>query len=121
MGKKHKDAEKSRKNGNSKWPVHVSESARHGRGLFASRDIPADALIVPIKGKPATKDGIYVLWWVNEDGSDEGLRVTNKARFVNHSSKPNAAYYDDGVWSLRAIREGEEITHHYGDGWLDVE
>jgi len=105
----------------SQWPIYVAESGRHGRGLFASRDIPADVMIIPIEGKPATKDGIYVLWWVNEEGNDQGLEVTNDARFVNHAGKPNAAYYDDGVYSLHKIRKDEEITHHYGEGWLDVE
>lgn len=111
----------SKKAAASKWPIYVAESGRHGRGLFASRNIPADVLIVPLEGKPTTKDGIYVLWGQDEEGNDEGMEVTNDARFVNHAGKPNAAYYDDGVYSLRKILKDEEITHHYGEGWLDVE
>ena len=103
------------------WPVYVDESPLHGKGLFAAKKIKADSLIIPIEGKPATEDGIYILWWVNEDGSDEGMEVVNDAKYVNHSSKPNAAYYDDGVFALRDIKKGEEITHHYGDGWADID
>ena len=103
------------------WPCRVGESPLHGKGLFATRKILEDELIIPIEGRPATEDGIYVLWWVNDDGSDEGMEVTNDAKYVNHSSRPNAAYYDDGVYALRDIEPGEEILHHYGEGWADVD
>ena len=103
-----------------KWPVHVEESGIHGKGLFASRDIEADTKIIPIKGKPAADDGIYVLWWIEEDGSEKGMEVTNEARYVNHDANPNAAYFDTHVWSLRKISKGEEITHDYGAEWADL-
>ena len=109
---------KSSKNG--KWPVYVDESPLHGKGLFAAKDIPNDTLIIPVVGKPTDEDGIYVLWWTDKSG-DVGFEVTNEARFVNHSAKPNAAYYEDGVWSIRKIKKGEEITHHYGDAWKDLD
>jgi SET domain-containing protein len=103
----------------SPWPVYVGESARHGKGLFAARRIKADALIIALEGVPTTEDGIYVLWWEDEEG-DHAMEVTNDARYVNHAAEPNAAYYDDGVYALRDIEAGEEITHHYGDSWDDV-
>jgi len=109
---------RSAKKSKGKWPVYVKESGRHGLGLFATRKIDADTLILPLVGKKAKKDGIYVLWSI--DGS-EGLEVTNEARYVNHASNPNAAYFEDGVWSLREIAKHEEITHHYGDAWNHIE
>jgi SET domain-containing protein len=99
---------------------HVKTSGIHGKGLFAARAIPADTLIIAIEGKPTTRDGTYVIWSDDDDGELQGLRITNDARFANHSAKPNAAFYGDELWSLRAIRRGEELTHHYGSDWDDL-
>ncbi len=39
-------------------------------------------------------------------------------KYINHSAKPNAVYYDDfTVVALRNIKADEEITHYYGEGW----
>ncbi len=92
-----------------KW-VYVDESSIHGKGLFAQCDIPKGTVLGVVKGVPAKKDGPYVLWL----SADEGIRVRCHLRFINHSKKPNAAYYDTlEVITLRRIREGEEITHNY--------
>jgi SET domain-containing protein len=100
--------------------VRVEDSGIHGKGLFALEAIPADTLILPIEGRPAAEDGIHVLWTEDERGEWSGLEVTNDARYVNHSVAPNAGLFDDGLWSIEAIRAGEEITHHYGVEWDDV-
>ena len=45
---------------------------------------------------------------------DKGFRVECDFRFINHSGKPNAVYYDTlEVCALRDIKKGEEITHDY--------
>lgn len=100
----------------SQYPkVYVGESKIHGKGLFAKETIKKGELIGKVKSKPAKKDGPHVLWL------DEGKRprqVTCDLRFINHSKKPNAAYYDDlTVVALKAIKEGQEILHNYGDDW----
>lgn len=91
----------------------VKESPLHGRGLFATKHIPAGEVIGWLKIKKAKKsklDGPYVLW---VDGK-KPVRVTCDLRFINHSNKPNAVYYDDlSVMSLRDIQPGEEIVHNY--------
>lgn len=90
--------------------IYIKASAIHGRGLFARQFIPAGTLIGQCEGYTTTEDGDYVLWL------DEvtGFRVTNDMRFINHSSEPNAVYYDDlTVVALRDIMPDEEITHHY--------
>jgi len=70
-----------------------------------------------VSGKWTKRNGPYVLW-VEED---KGFRVECDFRFINHDSKPNAAYYDTlEVCALRNIKKGEEITHDYGiDGDFD--
>ncbi|MDF1702676.1 MAG: SET domain-containing protein-lysine N-methyltransferase [Planctomycetota bacterium] len=101
--------------------VHVKDSGIHGKGLFASRAIPADTLILTIEGRPTKRDGTYVIWSEGEDGDPEGLVITNDARYVNHSLSPNAAFFDLELWSLKAIRKGAEVTHHYGPDWDGIE
>jgi len=99
---------------------HVLDSGIHGKGLFATRSIPNDTLILVIKGRATQRDGTYVIWSEDDEGKPQGLRITNEARFVNHALKPNAAFFADELWSLRRIRTGEELTHHYGSDWNDV-
>ena len=90
----------------------VQSSGIHGHGLFAKHPIPRGAIIGVCEGEPTEEDGPHVLWI--ED--DVALHVKNEMRYINHSSKPNAAYYEDAtVVALRDIPPGEEITHFYGD------
>lgn len=90
--------------------VYVDESPIHGKGLFAASPIRAGALIGRINGIPTKRDGRYVLW-ISED---QGVRVRCHLRFINHSRRPSAIYYDTlEVVALRDIAPGEEITHNY--------
>lgn len=105
----------------SKRPtVVVKDSGIHGKGLFAGETIPADTRILSIEGRKTARDGIYVIWSESDDGKPEGFLITNEAKFVNHSPKPNAAFFGHDLYSLRRIRKGEEITHHYGPDWDEV-
>ena len=103
----------------------VKQSGIHGLGLFATQFIPADTVLGELQGKPTTTDGAYVLWLDDE----QGFRVENDLKYINHAATPNAAYYDDlTVAAICDIQPGEEITHNYGgddpteDDWeLDFE
>lgn len=99
--------------------VYVGESAIHGRGLFAAEAIEADALIGEFEGPRTKRDGPHVLWVIEDDGSEYGVRGANELRFVNHSSEPNAVFWGAELWSLRAIAKDEEITFDYGPDWQD--
>ena len=93
--------------------VYVADSSIHGKGLFAKRHIAAGELIGVIKGEPASRDGAHVLW---VDGK-KGVRVQCDLRYINHSEKPNAVYYDTlEVCALTDISPDEEITHNYDGG-----
>ena len=90
--------------------VYVSDSPIHGKGLFARRHIKAGEIIGIIDGIPASSNGEHVLWLDGENG----LLVKCDLRFINHSDKPNAVYYDNlEVCALTDIEPGEEITHNY--------
>ncbi len=90
--------------------VYVDKSPIHGKGMFARKRIKANMTLGPLLGKPARKDGTYILWL----SDTEGFRVTNDFRFINHDSDPNCALTDVDVVTLRAIKPGEELTHDYG-------
>ncbi|HEC17966.1 MAG TPA: SET domain-containing protein-lysine N-methyltransferase [Gammaproteobacteria bacterium] len=91
--------------------VYADDSPIHGKGLFAARHIAKGEVLGTVSGRWTKRNGPYVLW-VEED---KGFRVDCDFRFINHSSTPNAAYYDTlEVCALRDIQPGEEITHDYG-------
>ena len=94
--------------------VYVGDSPIHGKGLFARTFIPAGTVIGVVQGSPTRTDGDHVLWI----DADKGFHVQCDLRFINHSSNPNAVYYDTlEVCALRDIQAGEEITHNYGADW----
>ena len=99
--------------------VVARRSPIHGRGLFADERIPKGKLIGRYAGPRTRRIGAYTLWFTDDDGNVYGISGKNILRFVNHSCKPNAVFYDEGLFALRTIQPGEEITHHYGVEWED--
>ncbi|MFA9445213.1 SET domain-containing protein-lysine N-methyltransferase [Egicoccus sp. AB-alg6-2] len=116
----------------------VRESSVAGRGLFATRKIAADTLlmeapvlVVAAEQRDALRETIvddYVYEW-DDDGS-AGL-VLGVSSMCNHSADPNAYLWlvpeteSAELWSTRAIAKDEEITVSYraeggGDLWFDV-
>ena len=96
--------------------VYVGESPVHGKGLFARVDIPAETELGICATRSAGEDGPHVLWL---DDATRPVRVTCDLRYINHDTRPNVAYYEDlSVMTLRDVRAGEELLHHYGDDWV---
>lgn len=92
--------------------IKVKTSKIHGKGLFSSKKIRKDTVIGKCKTKKTRKENMYTLWI-----GDKPRDVTCDLRYINHSSKPNVAYYDDlEVVALRDIKKGEELLHDYGWG-----
>ncbi len=60
---------------------------------------------------------------LDEDHTIDGSPRSNAARYINHSCRPNAKAYRTGarvwIWSIRAIKAGEEITYDYGKSYFD--
>ena len=100
--------------------IDIRESAIHGRGLFAAKFIPAGASLGLYEGPRVTEDaddGPHVLWvWV-DDETMVGIDGENELRYVNHSTDPNVEFQGPELTALRDIERGEELTHHYGEGW----
>ena len=62
-----------------------------------------------------------MLWWLDEDGVQQGLQVSNLLRFLNHSRRPNAEVEGLELRAIRNIQPGAEILIDYGPDWVDVE
>ncbi len=118
--------------------VRVSEI--HGRGVYATRDIPAEEKIIEYVGELIDKDesgqrgidqaekaelhgdaAVYI-FTVSKKYDIDGNFPWNTARLINHSCEPNCEAWQTGkkifIHSLRDIKEGEELTFDYG---FDIE
>lgn len=96
--------------------VCVKESTVHGLGLFARIDISIGTVLGELKGEFVDGDHSHVLWVQNERGEWQGFEVQCDFKYINHSSHPNVAYYDDlTVVALTDIKAGDELFHNYGD------
>lgn len=94
----------------------IKDTPGKGRGLFASRDVPKGTLVmssIPLSlNSQRGSHTIQVDWKTH-------LRMDLPAVLVNHScaanlgitDQRNAVGYD--FWTLRDIREGEELTWDY--------
>ncbi|MHC4952946.1 MAG: SET domain-containing protein [Planctomycetota bacterium] len=99
--------------------LDVRESAIHGRGLFAARFIPEGTVLGAYDGPIVDEDGPHVLWvWHDDDSGMYGIDGQNELRYVNHSAAPNVEFSGAELVALRDIHPGEELTHHYGEGWF---
>jgi SET domain-containing protein len=118
----------------------VRGSSIHGSGVYATRDIAAEELIIEYVGElinkdesgkrgtkqqeRATKTGDAAVYIFNlTDKWDlDGNVPWNTARLINHSCDPNCEAWSKGkkifIHALRDIGEGEELTFDYG---FDVE
>jgi SET domain-containing protein len=100
-----------------------------GLGLFALQPIPRGKRIIEYTGRILSAEeadssrGKY-LFELDEKRAIDGSVRTNLARYINHSCRPNAKGYTSGrriwIWSLRAIKAGEQITINYGKDYLDA-
>lgn len=97
-----------------KRKLHVRDSGIHGKGLFTTVDLKAGELLGYCKTRPTKVPSLYTLW--PQGGGP--VEVTCKLKYINHANEPNVSYYADlSVITLKDIKAGEELTHHYGDDW----
>ncbi|MHB1262226.1 MAG: SET domain-containing protein [Thermoplasmatota archaeon] len=110
--------------------VRVSRSKLHGRGLFATRDLPKGTCVMEYKGERVSKkEGnrrtdaqwakgrVYTFELSTRVDLDGSVR-SNLARLANFSCDPNCESENEGgyhIWikALRDIKAGEEITYDY--------
>jgi RNase P protein component len=102
--------------------------SRTGRGMFACEDIPKGACIIEYIGPEATeeemeRDRNRYLFSVGKKKTINGYVRENRARFINHSCKPNCeAEGPNGrvfIMARRKIKAGEELTYNYGKEYFE--
>ncbi len=110
------------------FAVRVKKSAT-GHGLFAVEKIPAKRFIIEYWGKLVTDDeaekiGGRYLFELENGFTIVGTTHANKARYANHSCKPNAEVHITGnrvfLFSLAPILPGEEIVYDYGKEYFNA-
>jgi SET domain-containing protein len=106
--------------------------SKTGLGLFATKPFRKREYIVTYRGRRITNDeadrlearGSRYMFEVNSRWTIDGSSRTNKARYVNHSCRPNAEAIGRGrgiVYIARKrIKPDEEITVDYGKNYFEA-
>src|SRR3981189_821062 len=117
-------------------PARVSPSrylrvgrAKSGLGLFARAPIKKGQFIIRYRGKKIrTEDteelDTRYLFELNNRWTIDGSNRRNRARYINHSCRPNSeVYFVKHVIKIRAIKSikpGDELTYHYGRNYFEA-
>ena len=111
-------------------PYRVGRSSA-GLGLFATKPFKKRAYIVRYTGRVVTDAeserrearGARYMFEINNAWAIDGSSRRNKARYVNHSCRPNAEAlirkHAVVYKARRRIKPGEEITVDYGKDYFD--
>lgn len=106
----------------------VVRRSRSGLGLFAAEPIPKGKRVVEYTGvliseKAVDKSRSRYLFDVGTPGALDGSPRSNRARYINHSCRPNceAQVRKRRVFirSIRNIRAGEELSYDYGKDYFE--
>lgn len=115
----------------SKPSFAVRNSKIHGRGVFATRKIPAGTLLIEYEGERISSkeadrrqnekedNSTHTFFFSLESGRIiDGGSSGNDARWINHSCEPNCEAREEKrkifIYSLRDIPRGEELNYDYG-------
>jgi hypothetical protein len=108
--------------------VCVEKSPVHGMGLFAAKDFAAGEPVVPFGGElvrsqkmlnrrySSEGDGNCIALYAVKVGSKfvDALRLRHAWVYANHSARPNVEMRKTGLYTLRDVREGDEMRVNYG-------
>ena len=103
--------------------------SKAGLGLFARVPIKKGQFIVRYSGRKISTEATdnldtRYLFEINNRWTIDGSSRRNRARYINHSCRPNAEpYFVKHVIKIRAIKNikpGDEITYHYGRNYFDA-
>lgn len=106
----------------------IIRRADTGLGLFTLKGIPAGKRIIEYTGPIVTAEEVErrrgrYFFEIDERYAVDGSPRSNRARYINHSCRPNAEAFVTGrrvwVWSKVAIEAGEEVTLDYGKAYFD--
>ena len=110
-----------------KYNLSVKKS-RSGLGLFTDEDIPRGTFVIEYYGDILTQDeadrrkGKY-LFEINTRKVLDGTPRYNKARYINHSCRPNCETdIIKGklfIYTRRTVKSGEELNYDYGKEYFN--
>ncbi len=115
----------------------IKTSGVHGKGMFAKKDITKGTKIIEYIGQKITRSegdrrsekrikkylnskqtGSVYIFELNKKYDIDGSFLYNKARYINHSCKPNCEVRisKGKIWimSTKNIKKGEELNYDYG-------
>ncbi len=115
----------------------VKKSKVHGTGVFASENIKKNHKVIEYIGEKITKtegdkrserrlkkylnskdEGSVYIFELNSRYDIDGTFKYNKARYINHSCKPNCEVrIEKGkiwIYSIKNIKKGDELNYDYG-------
>ena len=111
----------------------IRGSEIHGRGVYASQDIPKETEIIEYVGEPINKDisedrawdqyaraeehgdaAVYI-FTLDDQWDIDGNVPWNTARLINHSCDPNCEAWIIGkkifIYSLQDIKAGDAVSY----------
>ena len=109
----------------------VRKSRIHGRGVFATADIPKGERLIEYRGERITwqqaerrypVDPVPYHTFLFEVGNGDmcidAARKGTLAKWINHSCRPNCEAVEDEderifIETVRAVRAGDELTYDY--------
>ena len=103
--------------------------SKSGLGLFAQVPIKKGQFIIRYTGRrirTETTENLDTryLFEINERWTIDGASRRNRARYINHSCRPNAEVYfvkhAIKIRAIKSIKPGDEITYHYGRNYFEA-
>ena len=103
--------------------------SKAGLGLFARVPIKKGRFIIRYSGRKLPTETVddldnRYLFEINTRWTIDGSSRSNRARYINHSCRPNAeVYFVKHAIKIRAIKNieaGDEITYNYGRNYFDA-
>jgi len=111
-------------------PKYQVRRSLAGLGLFTTNTIAKGELVIEYTGEKITeaeanRRGGKYLFELNDNWTIDGKGRENKARYLNHSCRPNCyPELDENeerifIFAKRNIKAGEELTYDYGKMYFD--
>ncbi len=106
----------------------IVRRSRTGLGLYAECEIPKGACVIEYTGVPITaeqeeRSRSKYLFEINARKTIDGAPRWNKARYINHSCRPNCEpnIYKGRVYihAKRRIKPGDELAYNYGKNYFN--
>lgn len=102
--------------------------SKAGLGLFTNAPIERGGFVIEYVGtmlthEEANRKGGKYLFEISSRRTVDGTARSNRARYINHSCKPNCEVeIKKGrilIFAKRAIKAGEELCYDYGKEYVD--